>query len=79
MEYTYTDGLKKEEKVGYAAVAVVLNENTIRMRKFPQSSIYSDEQATIINAIYSIAKYNQKRVTITDSLSTMMAVSDRKR
>jgi hypothetical protein len=36
----YTDGLKKDEKVGYA---VVLSQNTIRRRQFPQNSIYSSE------------------------------------
>jgi hypothetical protein len=74
--YTYTDGSKKEEKVEYA---VVLNENTIKIRQFPRNSIYSSEQPAIINAIYSTAEYIKKRVIITDALSTMMAVSDRKR
>jgi hypothetical protein len=72
-----TDGLNKDEKVGYA---VVLSESTIKRRQFPQNSIYSAEQSAIINAIYSTASYNQKRVIITDSLSTIIAVvSDRKR
>jgi hypothetical protein len=73
----YTDGSKKDEKVGYASV--VLSENTIKRRQFPQNSIYSAEQSAIINAIYSTASYNRKRVIITDSLSTIIAVSDRKR
>jgi hypothetical protein len=34
----YTDGSKKDEKVGYA---VVLSKNTIKMGQFPQNSIYS--------------------------------------
>jgi hypothetical protein len=34
----YTDGSKKDEKVGYA---VVLSESTIKRRQFPQNSIYS--------------------------------------
>jgi hypothetical protein len=71
----YTDGSKKDAKVGNA---VVLSESTIKRREFPQNSIYSAEQSAIINAIYSTANYNQKRVIITDSLSTIMAVSDRK-
>jgi hypothetical protein len=33
----------------------------------------------VMNAIYSTASYNQKPVIITDSLSTIIAVSDRKR
>jgi ribonuclease HI len=41
--------------------------------------MYSSEQSAIMNAIYSTASYNQKRVIITDSLSTILAVSDRKR
>jgi ribonuclease HI len=72
----YTDGSKKDEKVGYA---VVLSESTINKKTIPTNSIYSAEQSAIINANYSIASYNQKRVNITDSLSTIIAVSDRKR
>jgi ribonuclease HI len=72
----YTDGSKKDEKVGYA---VVLIESTIKRRQFSQNSIYSAEHSAIINAIYSTASYNQKPVIITDSLSTIIAVSDRKR
>jgi hypothetical protein len=59
--------------------SVVLSESTIKRRQFLQNSIYSAEQSAIINALYSTATYNQKRVIITDSLSTIMAVSDRKR
>jgi hypothetical protein len=33
----YTDGSKKDEKVGYA---VVLSESTIKRRQFPQNSIF---------------------------------------
>jgi hypothetical protein len=72
----YTDVSKKDEKVGYA---VVVSESTIKRRQFPQNSIYSAEQSTIINAIYSTANYKQKRVIITDSLSTIIAVSDSKK
>jgi hypothetical protein len=72
----YTDGSKKDEKVGYA---VVLSESTIKRKQFPPNSIYSAEQSDIINAIYSTANCNQKRVIITDSLSTIIAVFDRKR
>jgi hypothetical protein len=64
----YTDGSKKEEKVGYA---VVLPERTIKRRQLPQNSIYNVEQ--------SARKCKEKTVIITDSLSTMMAVLDRKR
>jgi disulfide oxidoreductase YuzD len=71
----YTDGSKKDEKVGYV---VVLCETTINRKQFPQNSIYSAEQSDIVNAIYSTANCNQKRVIITDSLSTII-VSDRKR
>jgi hypothetical protein len=72
----YTEGLKKDEKVGYA---VVLSKSTIKRRQFSQNTIYSAEQSDIINAIYSTASYNQKLVIITDSLSIIIAVSDRKR
>jgi hypothetical protein len=72
----YTDGSKKDERVGYA---VVLSESTIKRRQFPQNSIYSAEKAATINAIYSTTNYNQKRVIITDSLSTIIAVYDIKR
>jgi hypothetical protein len=58
----YIDGSKKDEKVEYA---VVLSDSTIRRRQIPQNSIYSAEQLAIINAIYSTANYNQKRVIIT--------------
>jgi archaellum biogenesis ATPase FlaH len=72
----YTGGSKKDEKVGYA---VVSSESKIKRRQFPQNSIYSAEQSAIINVIYSTANYNQKQVIITDSLSTIIAVCDRKR
>jgi hypothetical protein len=72
----YTDGSKKDKKVGYA---VVLSESTIKKRQFTQNSICSAEQSAIINAIYSTTNYNQKRVIITDSLSTIIAVSVGKR
>jgi hypothetical protein len=72
----YTDRTKKYVKVGYA---VVLSESTIKRRQFPQNLIYSAEQSAIINAINSTANYNQKRVIIFDSLSTIIVVSDRKR
>jgi archaellum biogenesis ATPase FlaH len=41
--------------------------------------MYSAEQSAIINAIYSTKKIEGPKVMITDSLSTMMVVSDRKR
>jgi hypothetical protein len=72
----YTNGSKKDEKVGYA---VAVSESIIKRRQFPQNLIYSAEQSAIINAFYSTASYNQNRVIITDSLSTIIAVSDRKR
>jgi ribonuclease HI len=72
----YTDGSKRNEKVGYA---VVLIESTVKRRQFPQNLIYSAEQSAIINAFNSTANYNQKRVITTDSLNTIIAVSDRKR
>jgi hypothetical protein len=54
-------------------------KRSIKRRQLPQNSISSAEQSAIINAIYSTASYNQKRVLIADSLSTIIAVSDRKR
>jgi hypothetical protein len=36
----YTDGSKREEKVGYA---MILPERTIKRRQLPQNSIYSAE------------------------------------
>jgi ribonuclease HI len=58
---------------------MVLCETTIKRRQYPQNSIYSAEKSAIINAIYSTASYNQKRVIITDSISIIIPVSDRKR
>jgi ribonuclease HI len=74
--FTVYRRIETDERVGYA---VVLSESPIKRRQFPQNSIYSAEQSAIINAIYSTVSYNQKRVIITDSLSTIKAVSDRKR
>jgi ribonuclease HI len=51
---------------------------SIKRRQLPQNSIYSAEQSAVINAIYS-TKSKEETVIITDSLSTMIAVSDRKR
>jgi hypothetical protein len=68
-----TDGSKKDEEVGYA---VVLSDTTIRRRQF---TIYSAEQSAIINVLYYTTNYNQKRVIITDSLNTIIGVSDKKR
>jgi hypothetical protein len=70
----YTDGSKKEKKVGYT---VVLPEKTIKIRQLPQNSICSAEQSATINAICSTSKCKEKRVMITGFLCTMMAVSDR--
>jgi hypothetical protein len=40
-------------------------------------SIYSAEQSAIINAIYFTSNYNQKRVIITDSLSTWQSPTEK--
>jgi hypothetical protein len=72
----YTDGSKKEEDVGYA---VIWEEQTIKRKIHPQNSIYRAEQSAIINATYSLWKKDGPKVIITDSLSTTMVVSDRKR
>jgi hypothetical protein len=70
-------GPKKEKgEIGYA---VVWEEQTIKRKIHPQNSIYSAEQLAIINAIYNTWKKEGPKMIITDSLSTMMAVSDRKR
>jgi hypothetical protein len=62
----YTDGSKKEEKLGGGT-----NDK--------KNSIYSVEQTAIINAIYSTWKKEGPKVIITNSVNTRMAVSDRKR
>jgi ribonuclease HI len=50
-----------------------------KRKMHPQNLIYSAEQSPIINAIYSTWKKEEPEVTITESLSTMIAVSDKKR
>jgi hypothetical protein len=72
----YTNGSKKEEEVGYA---VVREQKTIKRKKHQHNSIYSEKQLAIKNAIYNKKKKEGPKLMITDSLSTMMAVSDRKR
>jgi hypothetical protein len=58
----------------------ILNEKYKHHSKiFPQNSNYSAEQSAKMNANYFTKKYNQKRAIISDSLSTMMAVSNSKR
>jgi ribonuclease HI len=72
----YTNGSKKKGKVG---CAVVWKEQTIKRKMQPQNLKYSTEQLPIINAIYSTWKKEGPKVIITDSLSTVIAVSDKKR
>jgi hypothetical protein len=40
----------------------------------PQNTVYSAEQESIIKAFYVIQRTGERRVIITDSLSTLMAV-----
>jgi hypothetical protein len=68
------DGAKRGDKVGYA---IAKEEHTIRKRFLPQNTLFSAEQTAIIGAIQSKKHNRHKIVTITDSLSTIMAVESR--
>jgi hypothetical protein len=72
----YIDGSKKEEEVKYA---IVSEEQRIKRKIHSQNSIDSTEQSAIINAIYNTWKKEGPKVIITELLSTMIAVLDRKR
>jgi ribonuclease HI len=67
----YTDGSKKEEKVGYAVV-------TDQQSTWNQSSIFSVEQEAIIGALQKLPTTGVRGVIFTDSLSTMMVASGNK-
>jgi hypothetical protein len=60
-----TNGSKKDEKV---RCAVIKPGQKFRKRLKPQKTVYSAEQA-----IYVTQRTNERRVTITDCLSTLMA------
>jgi ribonuclease HI len=68
----YTDGSKKEEKVGYA---VVTDQQSTQIRIGDQSSKVSAEQEAIIGAIQKLPIAGVRGVIFTYSLSTMMAAS----
>jgi hypothetical protein len=68
----YTEGSKKEEKVGYV---VVTDQQSTRRRIRDQSSLISAEQEAIIGAIQKLPTTGVRGVIFTDSLSTMMAAS----
>jgi folylpolyglutamate synthase/dihydropteroate synthase len=53
--------------------------SVVKLQKAKGNFHKSSEQSAKINTFYSTANYNQNRVIITDSLSTIMAVSDIKR
>jgi ribonuclease HI len=65
----YTDGSKKEEKVGYV---VVTDQESTRRRIRDQ---LSTEQKAIIGAIQKLATTGLRGVIFTDSLNTMMTAS----
>jgi hypothetical protein len=56
----YTDGSKKEEKVGYA---VVSDQQSTRRRIRDQSSMYRSEQEATIDAIQKLPTTGVRRVT----------------
>jgi ribonuclease HI len=63
----YTDGSKKEDRVGYS---VIWNQQ--------KNKIFSAEQGAILSAIYATMVDPQRKVIATDSLSTLLAASDKK-
>jgi hypothetical protein len=71
----YTDGSKKEDKVGYS---VICNQQTIKKRIRPQNTIFSTEQGAILSAIYATMGDPGIKVIATDSLRTLLAASDKK-
>jgi hypothetical protein len=66
----FTNGSRKDERVGYAIVTL---ETIIKNRIRSQITIFSAEQEVITKAIY-ISKRKGATVNATDSLSTMMTV-----
>jgi archaellum biogenesis ATPase FlaH len=56
------------------ACPIVTLECKIKKRMRSQNTIYSTEQEAIIKTIRTTRKSNKKRVTLIDSLSTLMAV-----
>jgi hypothetical protein len=66
----YIDGSKKEEKIGYV---VVTDQQSTRRRISDQSSIFSEEQDSIIDVIQKLPTTGVRGVIFTDSQSTMMA------
>jgi ribonuclease HI len=67
----YRDGFKKDEK---ARCAVITSNQKLRKRPKPQITVDSAEKEAIIKAIYVTQRTGERRVIITDSLSTLMAV-----
>jgi hypothetical protein len=53
---------------------VITPDKNFRKKQKPQNTIYSAEQEPIIKAIYVSQQTSERRVIITDSLSTVMAV-----
>jgi hypothetical protein len=67
----YMDDSKKDEKVG---CSMITPDQKFRKRLKPKNTVYSAEQEAIIKAIYVTQRTGERRVVITDSLSTLMAV-----
>jgi ribonuclease HI len=53
---------------------VITPDQKFRRRLKPQNTVYSAEQQAIIKAIYVTKRRGERRVIITDSLSTIMAI-----
>jgi hypothetical protein len=68
----YTDGSKKEEKLGYA---VITDQQSTRRRIRDQSSIFNAEQEAIIGAIQKLPITGVRGVIFNDSLNTMLPAS----
>jgi hypothetical protein len=67
----HPDGSKKDGKFG---CAVITSDQKFIKRLKPRNTVYSAEQEAIIKVIYVTQRTGERRVLITDSLCTRMAV-----
>jgi hypothetical protein len=58
--------------------SVIWNHQKIKKRVRPQNTIFSAEQSAIMTAIHSTIKESGIKLIATDSLSTLVAASDKK-
>jgi hypothetical protein len=71
----YTDGSKKEERVGYS---VIWNHQKFKKRVRPQNTIFSAAQSAKQTAIHSTINEPGRKLIETDFLSTLVAASGKK-